>query len=142
MRRGEIDASAAADPGELQSVYESLLRETIARVGEATVVDRTGLDRATVEDVQSADCSDLTLEDAAAILATDPDRPDADTVAAEARDILLLGMTTAVVDVDSLASQLDGVLEPKELQQKVEGRHPMTVGEYATIHFELTRHGR
>jgi hypothetical protein len=77
---------------------------------------------------------ELTVEAAAAILGTDPDLPDGETVAAEARDLLLLGMTTAVVDVDAVAAGLDIDIDPKEVQQKVEGRHPMTLAEYAHVH--------
>ncbi|MFB6077068.1 MAG: DUF5791 family protein, partial [Candidatus Nanohaloarchaea archaeon] len=62
-------------------------------------------------------------------------------IEAEARDILLMGMTAAVVDVDRLASAIDGEMEPKEIQQKVEGRQDMTVAEYARLHHELEAQG-
>lgn len=140
MLRGEIDATAAAGPEALVSTYGDVLRETIQRVDGDRIAKRTGLERETVDRVLAGDVADVTLEEAAAILATDPDRPDAETIAAEARDILLLGMTTAVLDVDTLASQLDAALGPKEIQQKIEGRYPMTLGEYATVHYHLRAH--
>jgi hypothetical protein len=46
-------------------------------------------------------------------------------------------MTTAVLDVDGLASAIDGAIEPKEIQQKVEGRQPISLREYALLHQEL-----
>jgi len=33
-----------------------------------------------------------------------------------------------------LASGIDAQLEPKEIQQKIEGRYPMTLSEYAVLH--------
>lgn len=140
MLRGEIDARDAADPEELLAAYEAVLAETVDRLGVGTVADRSGVDVETLEAVAAGRSPDLDLETAAAILAADGDRPDAETVAAQARDVLLLGMTTAVVDVDSLASELDGAFDPKELQQKVEGRRSMTLAEYATIHHHLAEH--
>jgi hypothetical protein len=37
------------------------------------------------------------------------------------------------MDVDALASGLDDDMDPKEIQQKIEGRAPMTLAEYARI---------
>jgi len=140
MIRGEYDAAAASEPAELLEAYRSTLRDTIDAVGVETVVDRSGLATESVESVRGGDVGDLTVSDAAAILAADEGRPDAESVAAEARDILLLGMTTAVIDVESLAAELNGPLEAKGLQQKVEGRAPMTLVEYATVHYHLREH--
>jgi hypothetical protein len=140
MLRGEIDATVATGPGDLLEAYRTVLRETVDRLGVDAVADETGLDPGTVESLRSGDVGSVTLADAAAVLGADSDRPDAETLAAEARDVLLLGMTTAVVDVDTLSSALDGTLEPKEIQQKLEGRHPMTLREYAAIHYELREH--
>lgn len=140
MLRGEFDAAAADGPADLRAEYESVLAETIERLGVETVAERSGLASGTVEAVLAGESPELTLSEAAAVLAADEGRPDAEAIAAEARDVLLLGMTAAVVDVDALASALDGALEAKELQQKVEGRHPMTLAEYATVHYELGEH--
>lgn len=140
MLRGEIDAAGAAGPDALLDAYRTALRETVDRVGAETVAAETGLDRDRIDSLVDGDVGAMTLTDAAAIIGADPDRPAADTVAAEARDVLLLGMTTAVVDVDTLSSSLDGSMEPKEIQQKLEGRHPMTLREYATVHYELREH--
>lgn len=140
MLRGEFDAGAAADPAALRADYESRLADTIDRVGLETVAERSGLPQETLAAVGEGDAEDLSLSAAAAIFAADEDRPDAETVAAEARDILLLGMTTAVLDVDTLASTMDGAMEAKDLHQKVEGRQPMTIAEYAQIHHTLGEH--
>jgi len=134
MLRDEFAAAGEQSPDELLDAYESLLRQTVETVGVDAVTAGTGLDRATVERIGAGEAADLTLEDAAAVLATETDRPDADAIQAEAQDILLLGMTTAVLDVESLSSGIDVELEPKEIQQKIEGRYPITLSEYARLH--------
>ena len=134
MIRGEFANAGERTPDELRSGYEAVLAEVIDEVGVDAVVDETKLDRETVEALATGESPSVTLEEAAAVLALDGDRPPADAIEADARDILLLGMTTAVLDVETLASGVDGALEPKEIQQKVEGRFPMTLDEYATLH--------
>lgn len=143
MLRGEFDAGAAADAEDLLADYGASLAAVVERVGVEEVTDEVALSVETVDAVHDGDLETvgaLELTEAADILALADGRPDADVIAAEARDILLLGMTTAVVDVETLASALDGAIEPKELQQKVEGRYPMTLAEYASVHSELGEH--
>jgi len=134
MLRAEFPEAGTQSPAELLSAYGSVLAETVDSVGVESVVESIGLDRQTVDGVADGDVGNVELGDAAAVLAADPDRPDAETIQAEAQDILLLGMTTAVLDVESLASGIDNDLEPKEIQQKIEGRYPMTLSEYAVLH--------
>ena len=134
MLRTEFPDAGEQSPEALLSAYGSMLAETVASVGADSVVESTGIDRETVDAVAEGDVAGLSLDDATAVLATDPDRPDAEALQAEAQDILLMGMTTAVMDVESLASGIDSRLEPKEIQQKIEGRYPMTLTEYALLH--------
>lgn len=140
MLRGEIDAAAAGGPDDLLETYGDVLAETVERLGRDAVGSSSDCSAEAVDSAAAGAVADLSLETAASILGADPDRPDAETLAADARDILLLGMTTAVVDVDVLASELNGDLDAKELQQKIEGRHPMTLEEYATVHYHLRDH--
>ncbi|WP_324663126.1 DUF5791 family protein [Haloarcula sediminis] len=134
MLRTEFPDAGEQSSDELLAAYGSVLAETVASVGADAVVASTELDRDAVDAVADGDIGTLSLEDATAVLATDPDRPDADALQAEAQDILLMGMTTAVMDVEALASGLDSQLEPKEIQQKIEGRYPMSLEEYALLH--------
>lgn len=78
--------------------------------------------------------SDLTLEEAASILAVSEEAPDADAVVMEVRDHLLMGMTTGVLDVDTLAGNIEADLSGQEVQQAIEGRSAMTLDELAAIH--------
>jgi hypothetical protein len=137
MLRSEFPDAGEQSPEALLDAYESVLAETVESVGPDSVVDATGLAPETVAAVGDGEAADLSLADAAAILASDADRPDAETIQAEAQDILLLGMTTAVLDVEALASGIDSELEPKEIQQKIEGRYPMTLREYALLHSHI-----
>jgi hypothetical protein len=132
----------ADEPGELtgDELYERLAAEVEAAVedrGVDAVAAETDVDRATLEPLAGGERPELTLAEAAAIVATREDVPPADVVAAESRDALLMGMTNAVMDVEALASSLDGELEPREIQSKVEGRFPMTLREFATLHQHL-----
>jgi hypothetical protein len=136
---------AVDDPGghsadELYERYESLLIETVERVGAAEASERSGVDRETVEALLAGESPELTLEEAAALLALDIEE-DAETIATLDRDALLMGMTNAVVDVESLARGVDGDLEARELQAKVEGRFPMTLREFADVHRFLQQRG-
>ncbi|WP_436930536.1 DUF5791 family protein [Halosimplex halobium] len=137
MLRGEFESAAERSAEELRSAYGEVLAETVESVGVDTVVSRSGIDREVVAAVAAGEEPELTLEAAAAVLAADPERPDGETIKAEALDILLMGMTTAVVDVDAVAAGLNDEMDPKEIQQKVEGRYPITLAEYAAIHHFL-----
>lgn len=137
MLRGEFPSAGDATDEELLTAYEDLLAATVERVGAETVASETGIDDATVRALLDGERPALTLEDATAVLGTDPDRPDAGTLLAEARDILLMGMSAAVLDVEAVAAGIDGAMEPKEIQQKIEGRHPMTIDEYALLHAHI-----
>ena len=137
MLTGRFPDAGERDPEALLAAYQDVLQTVIDDHGVEAVLAETGLDEPTVEALANGDAGEVTLEDAAAVLALSAEYPDADAVVAEARDILLMGMTTAVMDVDSVAAELGGDLEPKEIQQKVEGRYPITLGEYARIHHLL-----
>lgn len=139
MLRGEFEAAGESTPTALHEAYLDRLRETVETVGAETVGKRSGVDDEVILGLAEGEAPELTLEAAAAIIAADPEMPPGESIAAEARDILLMGMTTAVVDVDALAAGLDIDRDPKELQQKVEGRYPVTLAEYAHIHAFLER---
>jgi hypothetical protein len=133
MLRGEFEADEQS-PAELRSAYDTRLGEVIDAVGPETVAERTGVDVDTLSALVDGESPELTLEEAASILATDEDLPDAGSIEAEALDILLLGMSMAVLDVEAVASGIDDAMDPKEIQQKAEGRYPMTLDEYALLH--------
>ena len=141
MIRGAFPDAGETTPAALLAAYRELLTTTLSSaVADERATER--LDEDIISAVEGGEVGNLDLEEAAAVLALDPDRPDADSIAAEARDILLMGMTTAVMDVESLASAVDNELEPKEIQQKIEGRFPMDLSEYALLHHTIAARTR
>lgn len=134
MIRGAFESAGELDPSELREAYDEVLAEAIESVGVAEATEQTDVDSGTVQAIVDGESPELSLEDAAILLALDPDRPDAESIAVEARDILLMGMSAAVLDVEALASGIDDALEPKSIQGKIEGRYPMTLDEYALVH--------
>lgn len=142
MLRGAFDSVGDRSPAEVEADYLALLGEAIETFGVETVTAESGVARETVQAIANGNFPTVTLEEAAAILATDPDRPATDAITAEARDMLLMGMSMAVLDVEALAAGIDGHLDPKEIQQKVEGRAPMTLEEYAMLHQHIEQEKR
>ena len=127
------EETADLSPNALHTAYKEYLRRVIETVGVDTTVADTDLDDDTVEAVVNGETDDLTLTEAADIAALDDDAPDAEAIMLETRDHLLMGMTTAVLDVDAVAAELDADLTGQEVQQAVEGRIAMTLPELAAI---------
>lgn len=123
-------------PAALRSEYDDRFASIVARHGVETAAERTSLDRETLEAVEAGRSPSLSLEAAAEIRALESDEPDAETIVTMACEHLLLGMSTAVLDVEALASHLEIDLEAKEIQQKIERRAPMSFEEY--VHLQYT----
>lgn len=134
MIRGRFESVGDGTPAAARAAYDEVLAATVTEVGIDRVTQVTDVDRARLEALCDGESPALTLTEATAILATQTDRPDAETLAAEARDILLMGMSIAVLDVEALASGIDDRMEPREIQQKVEGRAELSLDEYALLH--------
>jgi hypothetical protein len=131
----DLDGSEAENPDDLRKQYERELAEVVETVGIESAAKEIGINADRLEALVAGESPEITVEEASEILALDPEEPDAEIVRAEIEDRLLLGMTTAVLDVDTIAANLDSDLSGKEVHQRVEGRAPMTVSEYAEIHY-------
>ena len=143
MLYDEIDDPEATSPEELRAEYEARLADIVESVGADEVAESSGVDRETVEALADGESPKLTVEEAAGILAVAESTPDADAILLETRDHLLMGMTTAVLDVDTIAAELDADMDAKEIQQKIEGRMAMPLSEYAQLHqFIASRNDR
>jgi hypothetical protein len=127
-------------PETLRERYERELAGIVEEAGIEETAAETGIETDRLEALVAGESPDLTTDDAAAILALSEAEPTAEIAEAEMQDRLLMGMTTAVLDVDTLAANLDLDLDGKEVQQKVEGRAPMSLAEYA--HLRYTIEGR
>ena len=128
------DEPETLSPRQLRDAYERELRAVIDARGVEAVAAEADVETGTIEVLLDGGSPTLTLSEAAAILAVDDDSPDAETIVQEVRDRLLMGMTTGVVDVDTIASNVDLDLSGQEVQQAIEGRIPMTLDELAAIH--------
>ncbi|WP_435074972.1 DUF5791 family protein [Halorubrum sp. HHNYT27] len=131
------DAGAALDRDEVTSTallaaFEALLSESVVEAGPERVADETGIDDASIEAVAAGDVGGLSVTDGAAIVGVTADR-DAETIVAELRDHLLMGMATAVLDVDTIAAGIDADLTGQEVQQALEGRAEMTLEQLAEV---------
>jgi hypothetical protein len=130
-----VSETTPDSPADLLEAYESALARVIEDHGVQTVCQQTFLQRELVEGLLAGEPSPVTLSEAASILALEAGRPTADDITAEARDALLLGMSVAVLDVETVASRVSLELDPKEIQAKVEGREPMTLEEFAHLQY-------
>jgi hypothetical protein len=128
----DIDGAGDLAPEQLRARYDERLRAAIEEQGIETVRNESGVE--SVAALAEGDSPELTLEEGAAVLAVSEGEPDADAIVTEMRDHLLMGMTTAVLDVEAVESGIEGAFDAREIQQKIEGRLPMTLDELAMIH--------
>lgn len=122
----------ADTPEELAASYRRELAAVIEDHGVEAVEEQTGVDRSALESLAAGEAPELDLEDAAAIQAVGTDL-DAETIHTEACEHVLLGMSMAVLDVETLASEYEGERSPKAIQQRLERRAPMTLAEFARL---------
>lgn len=120
------------DAEDLERRYRAGLADIVSTVGIEDAAERTGIDRDRLETIR-ADGSAFTVTEATAILSLVEDRTP-EEIRRDVGDHLKLEMSSAVVDVDAIASALDGDLEPKDYQQMIEGRIAMPLSEYARIY--------
>lgn len=133
--RTELGGDSAED---LRKEYETELAEIIEAVGVDEVTAETGVDRSTIDGLLAGEGPTIDLEAAAAIFALDADSPDAESIYVEATEHLLMGMSIAVLDVDTIAADVDLDLGPRGIQQKLERRSPMTLKEFAILEAYIT----
>ncbi|MGM0397358.1 MAG: DUF5791 family protein [Halobacteriota archaeon] len=134
-----IDAPEETTAEDLHLAYLEELAAVVSDVGVDEAADRTEIPADVLTALVSGEHPDLVLDDAAAILALTDEWPDADVVMLEIRDSIMLGMSSAVLDVDALERELDDGLDAKTIQQMIEGRRPMPLAEYAAIALTIER---
>jgi len=134
------DEPGEMTPQELERVYAEALDAVVTNRGAETVATEASVPADTVRAAAAGELDGVTLEEGAAILALAEDHPPAEDIVVVALDDLLMGMTNAVLDVEALESAIGGELDAREIQQKVEGRHPITLAEYALLHQQIQSH--
>ncbi|WP_224332503.1 DUF5791 family protein [Haloprofundus halobius] len=128
------ESPGSLTPNELRAAYDSQLAAVVDAEGVETVAAESGVDRDRVVALAEGESPDLTLEEAAGILAVGDGYPDREAIVLELRDHLLLGMTTGVLDVDTIASNIDADLTGQEVQQALEGRTAFPLDDLAAVH--------
>lgn len=127
---------ADAGPDEIRDRYVDALADVLREVGWDNVAKTAEIESDRLDAIEAGDADDVTLADATAVLALDA-KTDAEALLAAARETVLLEMSTAVVDVETLAADLDGELSPQEVHAAVEGRLPLSLEQYARIRYRL-----
>lgn len=126
-----------ADGNDADELAERYVVELRARLDDAAGEPSEQLGEA----LERGDPSEVSLAEAAGLLEIGS-RLDAAAIEAELRDRLLIEMSNAVVDVDTLATEIDLDRSGKELQQRIEGRAPMSIREYASLRQALAARRR
>lgn len=134
-----IDTPEDLTAEDLHEAYLDALGDIVADVGVEEAARQTDLGADLLDALIAGDRPDLSLDDACAILALTESWPDAKGVRLEIRDSIMLGMSSAVLDVDTLERELNGDLDAKTIQQKIEGRRPMSLAEYAAVALIIER---
>jgi hypothetical protein len=132
MTLQEVSREDTEDPTLIRQAYKNTLQEAITQAGADTIASETTVEADRIAAITDGNIGDLRLRQAAEIAAVRSDMA-ADTIIAEIRDDLLMGMATAVLDVDTVAAKTDLDLTGQEIQQALEGRTRMTMTELSSI---------
>ena len=124
-------------PADLRAEYEDDLRAVVDQHGTDAVDEQTDVDRETAEALLESESPDLTISEVAQIQSLADGEPEPDEMVTIACEHLLLGMSTAVLDVDAIESELEIELDAKEVQQKLEQRAPMSLEEFVHIQYVI-----
>ena len=124
-------------PSDLRAEYEDDLAAIVDDRGPEAVAADTDLEPETLEALAAGDSPELTLEEAAEIQSLAEGTPDPETIVTMALEHLLLGMSTAVLDVDAVESELAIEMDAKEVHQKIEGRAPMSFREFVHVQYVI-----
>ncbi|QLG50453.1 DUF5791 family protein [Natrinema halophilum] len=129
--------SVPDSPADLRAEYEDDLTSIVERRDPSAVAAETDIEQDALEALAAGDSPSLTLEEAAEIQALKDDEPEPETIVTMALEHLLLGMSTAVLDVDAVESHLEIDMDPKEIQQKIEQRAPMSFEEFVHVQYVI-----
>ncbi|GAB3675677.1 DUF5791 family protein [Halopiger thermotolerans] len=129
--------SVPDSPDDLLAEYRDDLAAAVEDYGPDAAAADADVDREAIDRLLEGELPDLSLEEAARLQALDDRAPDAETIVDMGCEHLLLGMSTAVLDVDALETELAIEMDAKEIQQKIEQRAPMSFAEYVHIQYAI-----
>ncbi|MFB6360471.1 MAG: DUF5791 family protein [Halobacteriales archaeon] len=131
-----VDRPGERSAEELLDAHAAQLQAAIDAAGVEAAAEAAGLDQETVSAIADGDsgaAAEIPLEAAAELLARPAETASGQELLAEALDELLFGMTAGVLNVDVVAAELESDLDPREVQQALEGRYPVTLGQYVEL---------
>jgi hypothetical protein len=128
-----IDDAATHSVAALHDRYLDAVQDAVEAAGADAAANTTAVERERVQALCAGEPVELTVAEAASLLALD-ESVSGETIAAETRDHLLLRMTTGVIDVDTIAANVDIDMRATEIQQGLEGRTPLSLDRLAAIH--------
>jgi hypothetical protein len=134
--QGDVENPGDRTVDELLDIQTARLGKIINDLGIEAAARLPGLDPDMIAAIADGDASiagQLDLEAVATLLASSEGTPSATALLDEALDELLFGMTTGVLNVDVVAGELDADLGPREVQQVLEGRHPVTLRDFLEL---------
>lgn len=124
-----------ATPGDLLEAYAAELAAALDGADPAAIAAEIDVDESAVTAMAAGDADAIAavhLADAAAVLEREEGVP-AEDIAFEVRDHVMMEMVTAILDVDTIAAEIDADLTGQEVQQALEGRTRLTLGELAEM---------
>lgn len=130
-----LDDPDGATPSDFLAAYAAELAAALDGADASAVAAEHGIDEETVDAMASGEpesIADVRLAEAAAVLERSEGVPATD-IAQEVRDHLMMEMVTAILDVDTIAADIDADLTGQEVQQALEGRTRLTLGELADV---------
>lgn len=133
---GVVDRPGELTVEELLDAHTAQLAAAVDGTDVQAAAQASGLEPETVSAIAAGDAgaaAAIQLEAAAELLAQQADSASGQELLAEALDELLFGMTAGVLNVDVVAAELESDLEPREVQQALEGRYPVTLGQYVEL---------
>lgn len=129
----DVLGDPSASPTEARDRLLTAVREAVESTGRDRIEAETDVGAETISTVADGAVGAVPLAEAAAILAIEDESRSGEAILEAAREELLLSMSTAMLDVDTLAGRLEGDLDASAVQAKLEGRLPMTVDEYVRL---------
>ena len=126
---------AGSTPGDLLEAYAAELAAALDGADPAAIAAEIDVDESAVTAMAAGDADAIAavhLADAAAVLEREEGVP-AEDIAFEVRDHVMMEMVTAILDVDTIAAEIDADLTGQEVQQALEGRTRLTLGELAEM---------
>lgn len=125
---------AAPVPDALRERYRRALAAAVREADDRSrLAAATGVEESVLAALAGGDAPTVTVDAAARVLGTADRWPAAPAIAAGAREKLLVGAITAVVDAEDVADRAGVELSPDDVRRRLTGVEATTVAEFAAL---------